>query len=202
MKHKKPTDFFELSESSESDTASSTNGANGSSKVWKELYDCKRVDPRDMNPLEWCQWMPIALRGFRNFAWKFLCVQATSLPSVRLFSKSGNIACLAPKTVNYLIFPLLAAEPGPVIYYGQALYQAHVGAIIFWKTIMWKVFPVHNELITSAGLSIIISKWRLIIDFKDHYQFPVLVQTHCNNYITICHCLCTHRLAISAITFT
>ena len=74
-----------------------------------------------------------------------------------------------------------------------------LGAI---KTIMWEVFPVHNELITSAGLSIIISKWRLIIDFKDHYQFPVLVQTHCNNYITICHCLCTRRLAISAITFT
>ena len=70
---------------------------------------------------------------------------------------------MAPKTVNYLVFPLLAAEPGPVIYYGQALYQAHVGAI---KTIMWEVFPVHNELITSAGLSIIISKWRLIIDFK------------------------------------
>ena len=40
VKHKKPTDFFELSESSESDTASSTNRANGSfernSKIARE----------------------------------------------------------------------------------------------------------------------------------------------------------------------
>ena len=51
----------------------------------------------------------------------------------------------------------MAAEPEPVIYYGQALYQVHVGVMIFWKTIMWEVFPVHNELITSTDLSIIIS---------------------------------------------
>ena len=65
-----------------------------------------KVDEEE-NPLEW--WKTVMFPTLSVMARKYLCVCATSSPSERLFSTSGNVvgdnrASLKPEKVNMFVF--------------------------------------------------------------------------------------------------
>ena len=64
---------------------------------------------REANPLQWWREHEVAHPALSRLAKKYLCVPATSSPSERIFSWSGNIvtcqrASLKPDTVDKLVF--------------------------------------------------------------------------------------------------
>ena len=61
------------------------------------------------DPLLWWKKYKVNYPRLSEMARKYLCVQATSSPSERVFSTSGNIVtcertCLLPNMVNMLVF--------------------------------------------------------------------------------------------------
>lgn len=63
----------------------------------------------EANPLAWWQKNKSSFPHLSKLARKYLCIPATSSPSERLFSTSGNIvscqrASLKPQKVNMLVF--------------------------------------------------------------------------------------------------
>lgn len=63
----------------------------------------------DADPLQWWQEHEVAYPALSTLAKKYLCVPATSSPSERIFSCSGNIvtcqrSALKPDTVDRLVF--------------------------------------------------------------------------------------------------
>ncbi len=63
----------------------------------------------EMDPLTWWQVHQVDFPHLSKLARKYLCIPASSSPSERLFSTSGNVVtcqrtCLKPTKVNMLIF--------------------------------------------------------------------------------------------------
>jgi hypothetical protein len=77
----------------------------------KEVQSYKEHRPAPMkeNPLDWWKEREIYFPRLSRLASEYLCVQATSVASERVFSTTGDIvsatrACLSPENVNALVF--------------------------------------------------------------------------------------------------
>lgn len=63
----------------------------------------------EADPLAWWKLHQVSYAQLSKLARKYLCIPATSSPSERLFSTSGNVVtcqrtCLKPSKVNMLVF--------------------------------------------------------------------------------------------------
>lgn len=63
----------------------------------------------EADPLAWWRLHQVSYPKLSKLARKYLCIPATSSPSERLFSTSGNVVtcqrtCLKPNKVNMLVF--------------------------------------------------------------------------------------------------
>lgn len=72
-------------------------------------YIDSKVLPMDTDPIEYWSSQSQFPSAFADFAKKILCIPATSVPSERIFSKTGQVISerrsnLKPKYVNILIF--------------------------------------------------------------------------------------------------
>ena len=74
------------------------------------LYDSlPKLEDKDADPLLWWRLHHTSFPTLAKLAKKYLCIQATSVASERLFSGAGNIVnakrnCLKPGKVNQLCF--------------------------------------------------------------------------------------------------
>jgi len=80
-------------------------------RIRKEVndYSDEAVVPTDTDVLQWWKLRQSRYLSLANLAKSYLCVCATSVPSERIFSKSGYIcnihrSRLLPENVNLLVF--------------------------------------------------------------------------------------------------
>nr|XP_022920550.1 zinc finger BED domain-containing protein 1-like [Onthophagus taurus] len=92
-------------------SASATNCTNSvsSSTITMRQYLEERIIPRNECPLKWWQARAILYPELSNLAEKYLSVMATSVPSERTFSKSGQIlserrSSIQPKRMEKILF--------------------------------------------------------------------------------------------------
>lgn len=90
-------------------TAISTTSTAASHIITMRQYIEEKIIYRKENPLKWWQTRAPLYPQLSNLAQKYLCVMATSVPSERIFSKSGQIlsekrACIKPKRMEKILF--------------------------------------------------------------------------------------------------
>lgn len=83
--------------------------ASSDSIILMRQYIESKVLPMDTDPIEYWSSQSQFPSAFADFAKKILCIPATSVPSERIFSKTGQVISerrsnLKPKNVNILIF--------------------------------------------------------------------------------------------------
>ena len=108
-------DFLDIGSSS----SESGNGSSPAAEIEKEVntYRAEEQVDRDTNPLDWWCQNNHRFKTLSRLAQKFLCIQATSVPSERFFSSAGNIVnkkrALVPaqEPVNCTIIPMCCTFP-------------------------------------------------------------------------------------------
>lgn len=90
-------------------SASTSNSVVSSSIITMRQYLEERIIPRNECPLKWWQARAILYPELSNLAEKYLSVMATSVPSERTFSKSGQIlserrSSIQPKRMEKILF--------------------------------------------------------------------------------------------------
>ena len=86
-------DFLDIGSSSSESGNGSSPALDPAAEIEKEVntYRVEEQVDRDTNPLDWWCQNNHRFKTLSRLAQKFLCIQATSVPSERLFSSAGNI---------------------------------------------------------------------------------------------------------------
>jgi hypothetical protein len=97
--------WFDIDQQRSSITVTPTSSAT----IELRQYIEEAVIPRESDPLEWWKIREILYPTLAKLAKKYLCITATSVPSERIFSKSGQIISekrsrLSPKLVEKMLF--------------------------------------------------------------------------------------------------
>ncbi|KAJ8720669.1 hypothetical protein PYW08_006134 [Mythimna loreyi] len=90
-------------------STSASNSIVSSSIITMRQYLEERIIPRNDCPLKWWQVRAVPYPELSNLAEKYLSVMATSVPSERIFSKSGQISSkrrssIKPKRMEKILF--------------------------------------------------------------------------------------------------